>query len=194
MMPSVKAVVLWYDINQAKASRVAMLHQLLEILQHCQATDFVDFLTGDESSFLLECPHSGVWAASREEVLETAMTKLETEKHMISTIWSLSGIHSVLTLAKDMKCISQYFCQHLILDIQQHNCPSSHKMTLKGILLHLRNAPAPNSRLSSEKIESAKAQRVPHPSHDPDPTPIDFFLFDYLKENFRRTSFTTSDD
>jgi hypothetical protein len=26
-----------------KASRVAMSHQLLEILQHCQTTDFVNF-------------------------------------------------------------------------------------------------------------------------------------------------------
>jgi hypothetical protein len=35
--------------------------------------------------------------------------------------------------------------------------------TLKTMLLHLDNAPARNSRLSSENIESAKAQRVPHP-------------------------------
>jgi hypothetical protein len=32
-----------------KGSRVAMSHQLLEILQHCQTTDFVNFLTGNES-------------------------------------------------------------------------------------------------------------------------------------------------
>jgi hypothetical protein len=68
------------------ASRVAMSHQLLEILQHCQATDFVNFLTGDESSFRLEHPQYGVWAESRDEAPETRMTTIDTGKCMISII------------------------------------------------------------------------------------------------------------
>jgi len=51
-----------------KASRVAMSHQLLEILQHCQATDFVNFLTGDESWFFLEYPHYGMMSGPRPEM------------------------------------------------------------------------------------------------------------------------------
>jgi hypothetical protein len=66
--------------------------------------------------------------------------------------------------------------------------------TLKGILLHLEHAPAHNSRLSSEKIESGKVQRVPHPLYSPDVTPNDFFLFRYLKDKLRGTLFTRSDD
>jgi hypothetical protein len=42
-----------------KASRVAMSCQLLEILQHCQAIEFADLLTGNEWRFVLEYPHSG---------------------------------------------------------------------------------------------------------------------------------------
>jgi transposase len=42
-----------------KASRVAMSHQLLEILQPCQARGFVHFLTGDESWLFLEYPNYG---------------------------------------------------------------------------------------------------------------------------------------
>jgi hypothetical protein len=42
--------------------------------------------------------------------------------------------------------------------------------TLKGILVHLDNIPAHNSPLSSEKIGSAKAQRVPYPSYSPSQT------------------------
>jgi hypothetical protein len=41
---------------------------------------------------------------------------------------------------------------------------------LNGILLHFHNAEAHNSRLSSEKIESEKAQGVPDPSYGSDPT------------------------
>jgi hypothetical protein len=84
---------------------------------------------------------------------------------MISIIWSISGIHSLLALTKDMKYISQCFCQHVIPDIhiQQNICSSSRSKTLKDILLHLDNAPAHNSRLSSEKLAFAKAQSVTHP-------------------------------
>jgi predicted GTPase len=38
-------------IPNMKASRVSMSHQFLEILQHRQTTDFVNFLTEDESRF-----------------------------------------------------------------------------------------------------------------------------------------------
>jgi hypothetical protein len=106
--------------------------------------------------------HYGVWMASRDEVPEIPMTELESDKCIISIIWSLSGIPSLLALIKGMKNNSQYFCQNVILDNQQSICSSSPRKTLKGILLHLDNARAHNSRLSSEKIESAKAQRVPH--------------------------------
>jgi hypothetical protein len=62
-----------------KASRVAMSHQLIELLQHCHATDFANFLTGNESWFFLESPHHGVWAACRDELPETRITKIDTE-------------------------------------------------------------------------------------------------------------------
>jgi hypothetical protein len=35
---------------------------------------------------------------------------------------------------------------------------------------------------------------VSHPNYHPDQRPSDFFLFRYLKEKLRGTSFTTSDD
>jgi transposase len=44
------------------------------------------------------------------------------------------------------------------------------------------------------KIESTKAQRVPHPYYHPDRAPSDFFLFGYMKEKLRGTLFTARDD
>jgi hypothetical protein len=89
---------------------------------------------------------------------------------------------------------SHYCYQHTLPGIQQNICSSSRRKTLNGILLHRDNEPALNSRLSSEKIESAKAQRWPHPPYGSDPAPSDFFLFGYLKEKLCGTSFTTSED
>jgi hypothetical protein len=51
-----------------KALRVVISHQLLEILQHCQATDFVNFLAGDEWWLFLEYPHYGMVFGPRPEM------------------------------------------------------------------------------------------------------------------------------
>jgi hypothetical protein len=58
----------------------------------------------------------------------------------------------------------------IIPDIQQNICSSSHRQTLKRILLHFDNASAYSLRLSSEKIESTKAEILPHRPHSPDQT------------------------
>jgi hypothetical protein len=122
------------------------------------------------------------------------MTKIETEKRIISAIWSSSGIHSPPALNKGMKYNSQYFYQHVIPDIQQTICSSIRSKTLKDIVLHLGNSPTHNSRLSSENIEFSAVQRVPHPFDGPDLAPSEFFLFGYLKEKLRGTSLTASED
>jgi hypothetical protein len=79
------------------------------------------------------------------------------------------------------KCYSRYPTKHLFIE-------SYKNIEGYSILLHLDNAPGDNSRLSSEMIESTKAQRVTHPFYNPnqtrpDLTPSDFFLFGYLKES-----------
>jgi hypothetical protein len=155
------------------ASRVAISDQLLEILQHCQATDFVNFLTGPSRGFVWSIMIM-VWCLDRVQRWGTRNTndKSETEKCMISIIWSISGIPSLLALTKRIKYNSSYFCQHVIPDlhIQQHICSPSRKIMLKNGLLHLGKAAGHNSRLSSEKIDSPKAQRVPHPAYHSDKT------------------------
>jgi hypothetical protein len=157
-----------------------------------------NFLTGDESWFfwrILILVHYGVWAAFRDDIPETLMTEIDTEKFMISIIWSISGIHSLLPLTKAMKykCNSSSFCQHIIPDIQHNICASSHRETLNDILRPFDNVPAQNLRLYSDKIESAKAERVSHLPYSPDAAPRDFF-FGYLKGKLRGAWFTKSED
>jgi hypothetical protein len=125
---------------------------------------------------------------------ETPMTKNGTERCMILIIWSISGIHSLLALTKGMKEHSQYFGQDVSPDVRQNIRSPSRKKTLKGILLHLDNALAHDRPLSPEKIECAKAQRVPHRHYGPGWAPNGFFIFGDLKEKLRRTSLTASDD
>jgi hypothetical protein len=100
----------------------------------------VNFFIGEESCFFLDYPHDDVWAASRDGVPETPMTKIDAGTCMVSIIWSISRIQSLLALTKGMKykCNSQHFCQHVIPDIQLNICSSSRKTTLLIRLHHLR--------------------------------------------------------
>jgi hypothetical protein len=62
--------------------------------------------------------------------------------------------------------------------------------TLRGIDLHLDNAPAPNAKWSQQEIARTKATMVVRPAYSPDTAPSDFFLFAYLKG--KMASFTES--
>jgi hypothetical protein len=106
------------------------------------SSELCEFLDRDESCVSWEASPfwCGVWAASRENIPETPVTKIDSVKGMISIIWFISGIHSLLALAKGMKYNSQSFCQDVIPDIQQTICSSSHRKTLKDILVHSDNA------------------------------------------------------
>jgi hypothetical protein len=98
----------------------------------------------------------GVSAASGYEVPESPMTKLYTEKCMISIIWSISAIQSLLELTNRMKYNSQYFCHMVIPDIRQTISSSSRRKTLKIILLHLDNAQFHDSRLFQKRLNPHK--------------------------------------
>jgi hypothetical protein len=142
-----------------KTSKVAMLHQLLEILQHCQATDFANFLTWDESWLFLESPHCDMSATSRGKLTKTAMTEIDTEKCTISIIWFISGIHIPFALTEGMKYNSQSFWQHAFrISISRKISAHRAAENSEGYFWHLHNAPAHNPRLASEKIELETAK------------------------------------
>jgi hypothetical protein len=86
--------------------------ELLQILEKCQQINFVTLLTGDESLSFLEHLESRIWAASRDEISENVKTKL-IRKSMISIIWNITGIKSLIALPKGMKYNRQSFVNNL---------------------------------------------------------------------------------
>jgi hypothetical protein len=50
--------------------------------------------------FYFEYPHAAVWASSRDEIPEKIKQKIDIEKYLISIIWSINGIHSLLDVPK----------------------------------------------------------------------------------------------
>jgi hypothetical protein len=103
--------------QNVKASRTAMPHQLLEIRQHCQATDFVSFLTGDQSWSFRNMPIMvfGPRPAPsyRKRPWENWHWKVRDFDHLV-----ISGIPRLPALTKGMKENPQYFCQDVTPEIQ----------------------------------------------------------------------------
>jgi hypothetical protein len=62
--------------------------------------------------------------------------------------------------------------------------------TLRGLYLHLDNAPPHNAKRLRHKIARTKVTRVVHPAYSPDAAPSDFLLFCYL--NGEMVGFTAS--
>jgi len=180
------------DAND-ETERRARSEDLLQILEECQQNGFLALLTGDESWFLFAYSEFGVWAASRDEVPDEVRTKV-IRKCMISLIWGVAGIQSLIAVPKGMKYNTEFFCQQFVPDLKSNICSGARRRILKGYLIHLENAAAHNSRSSNECLEATNARRVPHPAYSPDLAPSDFFLFGFLKEKFRRIAHPDDED
>jgi hypothetical protein len=107
--------------------------------------------------------------------------KIDTEKCLISVIWSVNGIHSLLDISKETTYNTTFFCDAVFLDLLENMCAGSRERTLKGVIMHLDNARPHNSRKSNECLTEFRARRVPHPAYSPDPALSDFFLFGTVK-------------
>jgi transposase len=168
------------DANQ-KGERVALSHELLAVLERDRRNQFRNVVTGDESWFFLYYSHDSIWTQSRDEVPERISQKIDTEKCLLSVLWSVSGIHSLTDVPKGSTYNSAFLCDIVIPELVQNICSSSRRKSLKGMYIHLDNARPHNSRRATECLSRTKAKRVPHPAYSPDLAPSDFFLFGFLK-------------
>jgi hypothetical protein len=136
-------------------------------------------ITGDEFWFYSYNRPDAAWAASRDELPERIEGKIDTEKCLISVLWSLNGIHHLIDVPRGMKYDSSSFCDAVMPGFIQKSTS---------------NTRPPNCRQSQECIQASKAKRLPHPVDSPDLAPSDFFLFGYLKENLTVFHCTTRDE
>jgi histone-lysine N-methyltransferase SETMAR len=76
-----------------------------------------------------------------------------------------------------MRYDAKFFYAYVLPDIKRNLCHSKRRRTLRGVFLHLDNAPAHNTKRPRDKIARTKASRIVHPAYSPDAAPSDFFLF-----------------
>jgi hypothetical protein len=126
--------------------RVGFSEELLEVVHHAKETNFEHLLTGDESRFYYEYLHDLAWAPSRATLPTRTSKKIQTRKYVISIIWLMSGIHSLLALPAGVPYDAEFFDASGLLDIATNLCDGKHRKTLRGVYLHLDNARAHNAK------------------------------------------------
>jgi hypothetical protein len=92
---------------------------------------------------------------------------------------------AAFTLPKGAKLNADDFPKTAVPDLQRNISNSGHRKNLKGILLHLGNSPAQNSRGSVGVVEKLLTQRMTDPVSSPDLSPSDFLLFGMAKLLFK---------
>jgi hypothetical protein len=98
-----------------KAERVMLSHEILAVLESNRRNSFQDVITGDESCFFFYYLRDSIWAQSRDEVPETISQKIDSEKCLISVLWSVNGIHSLEYVPKGTTYDSALLCEDLVL-------------------------------------------------------------------------------
>jgi hypothetical protein len=102
---------------------------------------------------------------------------IDTEKCLISIIWSVNGIHSLLDLPKCIAYNSILFCNSIVPDSVKSIRAHNRRKILKSIMVYLNDICPHNSRKSTECLEQFRTRRVSHQVYSPDRALSDFFLF-----------------
>jgi hypothetical protein len=136
-------------------NRVYVSKELLGLLDKIPENKWNKILTGDESWFFYESPHKAAWAASRDELPNNPNRNFHQKKVLISIIWSVNGIVSLLALESGSRYNSTYFCDVQFPDMEAFLLSGTRKKTLRGYFLHLDNATSHNSQMSTLRIEDS---------------------------------------
>jgi hypothetical protein len=118
---------------------------VLVALEEAQSTGFARPITGDDSWFHLVYPHESAWAASRDQLPENVSQTIDTQKCLISVLWSIHGIHSLVDVLKATTYNTAFVCDIIVPSTVAEIASHSRRKALKGFMVRLDHAPAHNS-------------------------------------------------
>jgi hypothetical protein len=87
-------------------------------------------------------PRDLIWTPSRDEVPERLRQKINTEKCLISLLWSVNGIYDLVDVPKSRTYNSAFFCDTVAPSLFDGITLHSRTKSLKCLYIHLDNASA----------------------------------------------------
>jgi hypothetical protein len=142
-------------------------------------------MTGDESLFFLHSPDDSAWIGSRDELPVQIKPEIQAEKCLISVIWLVNGIDSLVEVPKGESYSSAHFYDVVVPSLADDIGSRSRRKSLKGLYVHSDNARPHNSRQSIDCPQATKARGMAQSADNPGLTPSDFFLIGDLKRKLQ---------
>jgi hypothetical protein len=167
------------NTNQ-KAERVTLSRGIFSVLQGVRSTGFHSVIAGDKLWFFPCYPSDLTSALSRDEVQEIVSQKIDTEKCLISLLWSANGIHSLADVPKGSTYNSAFSCDPVVPCLLTELLYISEEITQR-LCVHRNSACPHDARRSTEYLHTKRIQRTRHPAYSSDLALSDFFLFGYIK-------------
>jgi hypothetical protein len=97
-----------------------------------KASGCQQIITGDESWFFLYYLCDSVWATSCDELPQRIKQKIDTEKCLLSILWSVNDIHCLLDVPKGTTYNSAFFTDVVMLSLIENIRSQTRRKTLKG--------------------------------------------------------------
>jgi hypothetical protein len=161
---------------------VTYLKLLLTAVMEQKASNCQRTITGDESQFFLYYPGDSVSGASREGHPQRVKQKTVTAKCLVSILWSVNRISSLLDVPKATTYSRAFFTDAVMPSLIETVSSRTRRKTRKGWLIHMDNAHPHNLGGARRCVEASRAERLPHLAYSSDLTPNDFFLFECIKK------------
>jgi histone-lysine N-methyltransferase SETMAR len=137
-------------------------------------------VTLGESWFCLNVGHELIWLQPNEEIPEREQHTIESEKVMITILWSPSGFHLIKLLLKGVKLnAGDYVAQ--ILDPLSVWRRIQIGRTNRKLIMHADNAGPPIAKVTLDLMRCNARKKAPHPPYSPYLAPSDFCLFGHAR-------------
>jgi len=110
---------------------------------------------------------------------------------MISVIWNVNGIASVVMVPRGETFTKRFFSDVVMEDFSKNVVIPKTRDKKRKIKLHCDNS---KTHLIDEKLRTLNVPRLPHPAYSPDLAPCDFFLFGYVKLRLEGRVFSSDEE
>ena len=172
-----------------KKERIRLAENIFTLLSDSSQHELV--YTQDETWISWSNPRKSMWLLSGVERPVVEKPSIRKTKLLISVIFNVNGIVSIVALPRGEKFTKKFFLGEVIEHFAKNvKIPKTKNEKFK-VKLHFDNAPV--HRIDANLL-AMNISRVPHPPYSPDLAPCDFFLFGYLKMMLEGQNFESDED
>jgi hypothetical protein len=99
--------------SNRQSERISYSSFLRAKIVDAEQTDFERIITEDKSWFFVLYPHDSTWAGFRDEFPQRVRQDIESAKCLISILWSVNGMHSLIEISKGITYHAVFFCEQI---------------------------------------------------------------------------------